>query len=159
MATCILCDEVSPALSPGGSSPAAEGPANLLGGSHETKWLQFINPVRMKAELVFELGASTPVTSYQFSTANDFNERDPMSWDIYYRQRGGEWTLADKVTKSWVASKNSVHGILARCRMATHPGSDLHPTHARRWERWTPRCRKATRLTARYQQRHSQRFG
>lgn len=71
----------------------------MLGGANdlESKWLQFITPGDARAELVFDLGQSVPVVAYQLYTANDFYERDPAGWDVYYRQDSGAWIHADAV--------------------------------------------------------------
>src|SRR5690606_23628471 len=47
---------------PGGNSPAAEGPANLIDGSNTTKWLDF-----SKGGVLFDLGESPlAITGYGF---------------------------------------------------------------------------------------------
>lgn len=91
-------------LAPDSNHPGGEGPSNLLDGDAGTKYLNF-----GKANSGFivtpAIGSST-VRSFQISTANDFPERDPTSWELYgtndsilseaNSQGDGEsWTLID----------------------------------------------------------------
>ncbi|QJE94899.1 lectin-like domain-containing protein [Luteolibacter luteus] len=75
---------------PGGNSPGGEPPANVKDGSVETKWLDF-----NKEELVFDFGSAVTVDGYNFATANDAPERDPVSWLFYGSDDGTNWIPLD----------------------------------------------------------------
>lgn len=77
---------------PGGRSPDAEGPVNLVDGDTGTKWLDF-----NKSVLVIDFGATTTVDGYYFATANDAIDRDPISWTLEGSADGATWTLLDNV--------------------------------------------------------------
>ena len=63
-----------------GTSPGGEGPELAVDGDTNTKWLNFDGAGG--AILVLDFGAPMPVDGYRFATANDFPERDPVSWTI-----------------------------------------------------------------------------
>lgn len=79
---------------PGGNSPAAEGPGNLIDGSNTTKWLNF-----SKTGVLFDLGEDPPaITGYGFATANDAIPRDPVRWLLEGSNDEEEWVLIDNMT-------------------------------------------------------------
>merc|ERR1719461_877586 len=63
---------------PGGRNPAGEFPARLLDNNTRTKWIdtQFTCAAGIKLLATLE---EMP-DSYTFTTANDFPERDPITW-------------------------------------------------------------------------------
>ncbi|MBN2022090.1 MAG: PEP-CTERM sorting domain-containing protein [Pirellulales bacterium] len=63
------------------SSPAAEGPENLVDGATNTKYLNFAEE-NSGFIIEFAYGAAA-VQSFQIATANDAPERDPTSWVLY----------------------------------------------------------------------------
>jgi len=77
----------------GGNSPAAEGIDKLTDGDTGTKWLNFdkFNAV------VFDFGAPTDLDAYQYVTANDAPQRDPVRWYIEGSNDGASWELVDNV--------------------------------------------------------------
>lgn len=84
---------------PGGNSPGGEPPSALIDGSTGTKWLDF-----NKQAVVFEFpdgpdGDTDPdpvtIDSYNFATANDATERDPVSWTFEGSLDGVNWDLID----------------------------------------------------------------
>ncbi len=81
------------ATNPGGSSPAGQTPVFAVDGLTSTKWLDF-----NKAPLVLTFPAPVEVDAYRFATANDFDERDPISWTLEGSADGTSWTLMDSVT-------------------------------------------------------------
>lgn len=84
---------------PGGNSPGGEPPSALIDGSTGTKWLDF-----NKQAVVFQFpdgpdGDTDPdpvtIDSYNFATANDATERDPVSWTFEGSLDGVTWDLID----------------------------------------------------------------
>lgn len=50
------------------------------------------------SELVFDLGQSVCIAFYQLFTPSDYPDRDPVSWEVYYkRSQDAHWTLANTV--------------------------------------------------------------
>ncbi len=62
-------------------SPAAESAANLLDGDTSTKWLSFGQDG--SGVIVTPSGGPSTVVAMQLATANDFDVRDPTSFEIY----------------------------------------------------------------------------
>ena len=62
---------------PGGDTPTAEGPENIIDGDIFSKWLDFnIQP------LVFDFDTPTAIDAYNLTTGGDAPERDPIRWII-----------------------------------------------------------------------------
>jgi hypothetical protein len=80
---------------PGGSSPGNEGPAQANDGSLSTKWLDFtkFNP------LVLDFGAPVNADAYRLATANDADERDPVSWRVEGSTDNVNWITLDTQTR------------------------------------------------------------
>jgi autotransporter-associated beta strand protein len=74
------------ATNPGGNSPANEQPANALDGNTATKWLD-----SNKQPLVVSFLTRRPVDGYDFATANDASDRDPVSWFLEGSNDGVDW--------------------------------------------------------------------
>lgn len=74
------------ATNPGGNNPANEGPANARDGNTATKWLD-----SNKQPLVVTFPARRAVGAYNFATANDVPERDPVSWFVEGSNDGFTW--------------------------------------------------------------------
>lgn len=47
--------------------------------------------------ITFEMDDSYLLEAYSFTTANDFNTRDPSDWQVYGSNNGADWTLLDEV--------------------------------------------------------------
>ena len=79
---------------PGGNSPGGEGPTNLTDLSTGSKWLDFskVTPV------VFQFTAPVTIDTYNFATAGDAQERDPVSWTFEGSANGSSWVLLDVKT-------------------------------------------------------------
>ena len=77
--------------SPGGDSPGGEGPTNLTDLSTGSKWLDFskFTPV------VFQFTAPVTIDTYNFATAGDAQDRDPVSWRFEGSANGSSWVLLD----------------------------------------------------------------
>ncbi len=80
------------ATNPGGLNNVGEGPAQAVDGNTATKWLDF-----NKAPLVLNFGTPVSPDGYRFATANDFDERDPISWKLEGSANGTTWALLDSV--------------------------------------------------------------
>ncbi len=91
---------------PGGSNAvtAGEGAINLINGDSDPvdeetgavtrrKWYDAGN-----APVIFDFGeAPVSVDSYAFTTANDFNSRDPLRWTLEGSDDGVTWTTIEAV--------------------------------------------------------------
>lgn len=83
---------------PFGDFPGGEAPGNLLGDT-DSKWLDFNKANLNDSHLVFDFGAEVEIDSYQFGTANDADERDPLRWRLYGRNaQEDEWVLIENMS-------------------------------------------------------------
>lgn len=81
------------ASNPGGSNPGGEDPAKSIDNSTGTKWLDFkIKP------LIIDFTKVVTANMYTFSTANDSEGRDPVSWTVSGSSNGTDYTLLDTQT-------------------------------------------------------------
>ncbi|UAY56640.1 basic secretory family protein [Arachidicoccus terrestris] len=69
-----------------------EGSTRLVDGDTTTKFL--IKDFSL-VNIDFQFDSSKLVASYQFTTGNDFDGRDPMDWKFYGSMDGKDWTLLD----------------------------------------------------------------
>ena len=80
------------ATNPGGKNITdGEGPLQAVDNNLESKWLDF-----NKGRLVLDFGQTKSVNGYRFATANDGEERDPVSWKVECSNNGTVWTLLDQ---------------------------------------------------------------
>ena len=80
---------------PAGSNPLNEEPDKANDGNSRTKWLDFnITP------LIYDFGSSVSVDSYQITTANDFNGRDPVRWVLEGSNDAASWVILDNQANS-----------------------------------------------------------
>ena len=63
------------------SSPTTEGSDNLFDGDTSTKYLNF--GIENSGFIVTPSSGPSVATSFILSTANDFEERDPVDWEIF----------------------------------------------------------------------------
>lgn len=77
---------------PGGDNPAAEGVTNLLDSNTATKWLD-----RNMQPLVFQFPAAVTIDTYNYATANDGPDRDPVSWIFEGSTDGASWIPIDAI--------------------------------------------------------------
>ena len=83
---------------PGGGSPGAEGPEKLIDELTSTKWLGgFGNPQPPIGSLVFQFPSEVTIDGYAFATANDANDRDPVSWTLEGSPDGLLWDPIDTI--------------------------------------------------------------
>lgn len=85
---------VNAVTNPNGDSGtnAAETVASINDGKYDTKWLNFNN-----RPIIFDFGAPATFDSYQFSTPNDANDRDPIRWILETSDDGVNWKLLEAV--------------------------------------------------------------
>jgi hypothetical protein len=80
------------ATNPGGKPVTdGEGPLQAVDNNLDSKWLDFT-----KGPLVLDFGQIKSVNGYRFATANDSDERDPVSWKVEGSNNGTTWTLLDE---------------------------------------------------------------
>lgn len=91
---------------PGGNNPVSgnENPDKVKDGFTTTKWLDF-----NKKELVFTFPAPTTIDGYNFATANDGTERDPVSWIFYGSTNGTDWIPLDMRNDVAVTTTRQTH--------------------------------------------------
>jgi hypothetical protein len=70
----------------GGNHPAREHPHQVMDNNTRTKWLD-----RKRGDLVVNFGAAVSVRSYDWATANDAPDRDPVKWSIEGSSDGLRW--------------------------------------------------------------------
>ena len=77
---------------PGGNFPGNENPPKVIDLQTGTKWLDFnVKP------LVFQFPAAVTIDAYNFATANDAAERDPVSWLFEGSTDGTTWSALDSI--------------------------------------------------------------
>ena len=96
------------ATNPGGSNSPNAGEGASKGNDNDlgSKWLD-----ANKQPLVLDYGTSVVATGYRLATANDAQERDPVSWRVEGSQNGTTWALVDEQSnvsvttqrKTWLA--------------------------------------------------------
>jgi glucose/arabinose dehydrogenase len=77
-----------------GENPPNEGKANLVDGKTSTKWLTF-SPTGW---VTLKLEKPAAVVNYALTSANDFDGRDPKSWNLQGSTDGTNWTTLDTQT-------------------------------------------------------------
>jgi len=111
-----------------GTSPLNEGPANLIDGAAETKWLNFTH----LGSVQFDFGEPTveeptpTIDGYAFVTGNDAPGRDPIQWTLEGSDDGVTWTVIEKVDFDYPtpSARTKPTGTLPL------PGASLPPTIA-----------------------------
>lgn len=76
------------------SSSAGSNPQNLVDCSTTTKFTSS----SLNVSLTFDLGTSTNITGYNWTTANDDNTQDPKTWVVYGSTDNSTWTEIDRIT-------------------------------------------------------------
>ena len=81
------------ATNPGGSNSQSAGEGASKGTDNDlgSKWLD-----ANKQPLVLDFGTAVAATGYRIATANDAQERDPVSWRVEGSQNGTSWALVDE---------------------------------------------------------------
>jgi hypothetical protein len=82
------------ASNPGGNSPGGEGPAQANDNNLSSKWLDFTK----FTPLVLDFGGPVDADRYRIATANDSDERDPISWTVDGSNDGVNWLRLDART-------------------------------------------------------------
>ena len=81
------------ASNPGGLSYVGEESSKAIDNNVNTKWLDVnVQP------LIIDFGQNTLVDSYTFSTANDFESRDPVSWTFSGSNDNSTWVELHSAT-------------------------------------------------------------
>jgi len=83
-----------------GQNTPAEGIAQLFDGQVTTKWLDFSGTTWVQ----IKLAAPAALQAYGLASANDYPERDPVSWTLSGSNDGTTWTVIEKRTaQSWAS--------------------------------------------------------
>ncbi len=96
---------------PNGSNPSGEEPEQANTALLDSKWLDL-----NKGDLIYDFGKPVVVTQYNWATANDAPERDPLRWVLSASEDGVTWRIIDDKSKAnqnvplerttWVAPGN-----------------------------------------------------
>ena len=81
------------ATAPGGSSPSGELPPKAIDNNVSTKW--YSNVI---VPLIVNFNSPTHINQYQFATANDSPQRDPISWTFEGSNDNNTWNILDTQT-------------------------------------------------------------
>lgn len=76
----------------GGSSPGGESPDEANDNNLNTKWLDFAK----FTPLVLDFSTAVNAQGYRIATANDAEERDPVSWRVEGSHNGTVWITLDE---------------------------------------------------------------
>jgi len=97
----------SPAGAGGGSQPAT----NLIDNNSATKWFVVVDTYPLPISIFFDMGAPTAFDGYQWVTANDLSDRDPVSWTVAGSVAGVNYTTLDTQTNfATTTSRQTVVG-------------------------------------------------
>ena len=83
-----------------GRSPWNEQVNNLIDGDCDTKFLDFNFNKYNKSDVIFKFENNVSIDAYELCTANDCQERDPKSWNLYGSSDNNKWVLLDSQTIS-----------------------------------------------------------
>ncbi len=75
---------------PGGNNPSNETPNLANDNNTATKWLDF-----NKGSLVYDFSDNQFIDAYNFTTANDVIDRDPVRWILEGSVNGANWVVID----------------------------------------------------------------
>ena len=105
---------------PGAGEGASKGNDNALG----SKWLD-----ANKQPLVLDYGTPVAATGYRLATANDAQERDPVSWRVEGSQNGTTWALVDEQLSVAVTNqRNTWLAPFVTLGNASYPSTPGAPT-------------------------------
>ncbi|OPZ78495.1 MAG: F5/8 type C domain protein [Actinobacteria bacterium ADurb.Bin444] len=94
--------ELTPATySARGENGTKEGVAKLFDHTTTTKWLDFSGTSWVQVSF----GAPTSLTSYSFTSANDYSTRDPYNWTLSGSNDGVTWTVIETRSAQTFASR------------------------------------------------------
>lgn len=97
------------ATNPAGNNPPGELPQYAIDGdTTSTKWLDFY--FGTNGQSVLEVDNTTDISfdSYEWFTANDSDERDPISWTVHGSANGTDWTLLDTRSGETITTSRNV---------------------------------------------------
>ena len=85
---------------PGGDNPGSETPGAAFDGRTATKWLDLNFSADDlgtdgRSELRIQFPAPRTFDEYSWSTANDFPDRDPVTWTLEVSDDGESWVVVD----------------------------------------------------------------
>ena len=93
------------ASAPGGNSPGGETPNEGNDNNLDTKWLDFAK----FTPLVLDFGAPVNAQGYRIATANDGDDRDPVSWRVEASHNGTVWITLDERTNAAVPTARKTY--------------------------------------------------
>jgi hypothetical protein len=88
-----------------GSITGGEEPQKLVDNDINTKWFTGTNPT---LSVTFDLGSTKVFNGYRWSTGDDMQERDPISWTISGSNDGSTYTTLHTVTSASITTDRSV---------------------------------------------------
>ena len=96
---------------PGGNNPAGELPANLYDNNLTTKALDFNIKTLNVSIFLYTFSTAQTFTGYRWATANDSDDRDPITWTVEGSNNNSTWTTLHTVTNyAPTATRNTYVG-------------------------------------------------
>ncbi len=88
------------------SYPSNEGPEMIIDDDIDTKFclLNFSIFTSDGMDIIFELPAKLNIFKYSYVTADDSEERDPVSWTLSTSDNGTDWTIISVVEDATITS-------------------------------------------------------
>lgn len=83
------------------ATTGGQEPQKLVDGDINTKWYTGDDPV---ITVTFDLGSSKVFNGYRWTTADDMQERDPISWQVYVSNDNSNYTLSSTVTNASITT-------------------------------------------------------
>jgi predicted phosphodiesterase len=97
-------DDLTGIISAKGEYLPSEGAAKAFDNNSATKWLDF-SPASSWIQYQYAFDKRSVVAEYTLTSANDFNQRDPKSWNLLGSNNGGaSWVTLDTRTNELFTS-------------------------------------------------------
>jgi hypothetical protein len=95
---------------PGGNNPGWEGITNLSDGDISTKWLDFnfsgnnSTPSTGNSSAIWQFSTAKSFNGYVWYTANDADNRDPITWTISGSNDGTSYTVLHTIINATITT-------------------------------------------------------
>lgn len=106
----IAWENSSVYVSSNASYSSSEGPEKLIDNNASTKLCvtNFSTFSNTGMDIFFEISKDINVFYYSYTTANDSDERDPVSWKLYRSENGTDWTLLSTVDNANITTERKL---------------------------------------------------
>jgi len=128
-------DDGTGTISARGQNLPSEGAAKVFDNNSATKWLDF-SPASSWIQYQYAFDKRSVVMEYTLTSANDFNQRDPMNWNILgSNNNGASWVSGDGETNwtsewynyTWTNIVNATASMPLMGTIGNHEGSGNCP--------------------------------